>query len=76
MLMVTTSTLFYHMHRLQPLYFLPLQSHSDDRLRQSVRPGLHGDTEHAEVRQPRPKHQEQSGDEPRQDQPANQRPAC
>lgn len=61
---------------LQPTHFPPLQPHSDDRLRQSIRPGLHGDAEHTEVRQSRPKHQEQGGGEPRQDQPADQRPAC
>lgn len=76
----STSTLLYWMHScLQPSYSSfpnPLQSHSDDCLRQSVRPGLHGDAEHTKVCQPSPKHQEQGGGEPRQDQPADQCPAC
>lgn len=56
------------------VFFFP-QSYGHDRLRQPVRPGLHGDAEHAEVRQSRPKHQEQGDGEPRQDEPTDQRPA-
>lgn len=50
-----------------------LQSNCDDRLYQPVRPGLHGDFEHLEVRQPSPQHQEQGDGEPGPGQPADQR---
>lgn len=54
------------------LFGIYVQPHSDDRLHQPVRSGLHGDSEHTEVRQPSTQHQEQGDGEPRQSQPANQ----
>lgn len=50
-----------------------LQSNCDDRLHQPVGPGLHGDLEHPEIRQPSAQHQEQGDSEPRSSQPADQR---
>ena len=51
------------------------QPNGDDRLHQPVRPGLHGDSELTEVRQPGAQHQEQGGGEPGPRQPADQRAA-